>query len=324
MSIEAIRWQDGSLFILDQRLIPARETWIEARDYRQVAEAIQNMALRGAPLIGVAAAYGMALAQLRGDDIEEAKRILASTRPTAVNLHWALERVSRADDALAEAHRIFEEEKENNEAIARNGAKLIPPGANVLTICNTGSLATPGVGTALGVIRAAFGQGKIGQVFACESRPRLQGLRLTAWELQKDNIPFRCLVDSAAAYAMKRGLVQLVLTGADRIAANGDTANKIGTYMLAVSASYHKIPFIVAAPTSTIDQGIQSGESIPIEERTAAELTHFEDISIAPQGCAAWNPAFDVTPSELITNIVTETDVFSAPYDFGGVLAKSH
>jgi methylthioribose-1-phosphate isomerase len=312
MAIEAVRWQDGRVMILDQRQLPHREVWLEASTWQQVAEAIRNMAVRGAPLIGVAAAYGLALA----GDVEEAKAGLAATRPTAVNLFWALERVSRAADRLAEARAIEAEERKNNDAIGKLGAELVPEDAGVLTICNTGSLATPGIGTALGVIRTAWACGSLREVYACETRPRQQGLRLTAWELAKDGIPFHCIADAAAAWLMKSGRVSLVVVGADRVAANGDTANKVGTYSLATIARAHGIPFMVAAPSSTLDLAMPDGRSIPIEERDASELTDIEGSAVAPAGTPVWNPAFDVTPAELITWVVTEQGVFSPPFRF--------
>lgn len=321
MSLEALRWRDGKVEILDQRLLPRQEVWITAQTWQEVAEAIRSMAVRGAPLIGVAAAYGLALAQLQGEEIAAAKAGLAATRPTAVNLFRAIERVSAAPDMLAEARRIEQEERDANERIGKNGAELVPANARILTICNTGSLATPGIGTALGIIRTAFSQGKVREVFSAESRPRMQGLRLTTYELTSDGIPFRAIADGAAGALMQKGEVDIVIAGADRIAANGDTANKIGTYSLAVLAKHHEIPMVIAAPSSTIDPKTKSGHEIEIEERDAKELTNVDDICVAAEGCKVWNPAFDVTPGEFITNIVTERGTYFSPYDFAGVFA---
>ena len=266
----------------------------------------------------------MALAQRAGEDLQKARKDLAATRPTAVNLFWALDRVANAPDMLAEANKILEEEIANNEAIGRNGAALVPQNAGILTICNTGSLATPGIGTAHGILRTAYAQGKVIEVFSCETRPRQQGLRLTAWELTKDGIPFKSIADGAAGWLMAQGKVQIVIAGADRIAANGDAANKIGTYSLAILAKEHNIPFVIAAPSSTIDADTPSGDTIPIEERDPAELTDIGGNCIAPEDCPVWNPAFDVTPAKLITSIVTERGAYSPPYDFAGVFFKSH
>jgi methylthioribose-1-phosphate isomerase len=317
MSVEALRWQDGRLHILDQRLLPAREEWVVAETWQQVAEAISSMAIRGAPLIGIAGAYGMALAQLRGDDLAAARHGLLATRPTAVNLAHALERMALSDDVLSEARALEAEERESNERIADAGASLIPERTRVITICNTGSLATPGLGTALGIIRRAHAQGKVEEVFACETRPRLQGLRLTAWELQRDGIPFRVIPDGAAASLLAGGSVGFAVAGADRIAANGDTANKIGTYSLALASREHNVPFVIAAPTSTIDPKTPTGRDIEIEERSADEILSIERTSLAPEAVAVWNPAFDITPAKLIGAIVTEKGVSRPPFDFG-------
>jgi len=307
--------------MLDQRLLPRRVVWLTLRTHADVAEAIRGMAVRGAPAIGVAAAYGMALAAQAGADRQVAMAMLAAARPTAVNLFWALDRIAglpswEPDAVLAEARRMEEEDVACNRAIGRNGAALVPEGANVLTVCNTGSLATAGYGTALGVIRAAWEQGKVSFVYSCETRPRLQGLRLTAWELIQDKIPFAGIADGAAGSLMRAGKIDLAIAGADRIAANGDTANKIGTYSLAVLARHHRIPFLVAAPSSTIDPKTASGAQIPIEERDEIEITEIEGVKIAPEGCPVVNPSFDVTPSELVDAIVTEKGVFRAPYNF--------
>lgn len=319
MPIQPLKWDDDRLLMLDQRLLPGRVEWLLLRTWHEVADAIRSMAVRGAPAIGLAAAYGMALAAQRGDDRAEAAQGLAATRPTAVNLCWALNRIAKVSDwrlepVLAEARAIESEEAISNAEIGRYGATLIPHGAAVLTICNTGSLATGGIGTALGIIRTAHEMGRLGHVFACETRPRQQGLKLTAYELLEDGIPFQVIADGAAATLMREGRVQLVVTGADRIAANGDTANKIGTYMLAALANFHGIPFIVAAPSSTIDPATADGETIPIEERDPEELTHAEGVAIAPIGAPVYNPAFDITPGALITAIVTERGVANPPY----------
>ncbi|HWA82648.1 MAG TPA: S-methyl-5-thioribose-1-phosphate isomerase [Fimbriimonadaceae bacterium] len=319
--IQPMRWIGSALLMLDQRRLPAHEEWLELRSHVEVAEAIRDMAVRGAPAIGVAAGYGMALAAKHGIPREEAAAILAASRPTAVNLFWAIDRIKDLkswafEDVLAEAKAIEREDLEMNRSIGRHGAELIPEGANILTICNTGSLATAGHGTALGVIRTAHEQGKNIHVYSCETRPRQQGLRLTAYELSKEKIPFHAIADGAAGSLMRAGKVDCVIAGADRIAANGDTANKIGTYSLAVLASYHKIPFYIAAPSSTFDPSLATGDLIPIEERTGEELTHIEGVAVGPAGCSVFNPAFDVTPGGLIEAIITEAGVFQRPYAF--------
>lgn len=321
MTIRPLRWTGDALEMLDQRVLPARETWLTLRTWPEVAEAIREMAVRGAPAIGVAAGYGMALAAKAGDDLLAAGEGLVSTRPTSVNLAWAVRRIqglNSTDPARieAEAKRIEAEDLEMNLAIGRNGAALIEPGMGVLTVCNTGALATAGHGTALGIIRSAHSEGKGIHVFSCETRPRQQGLRLTAWELMKEGIPFHSLADGAAAALMASGKVGIVLAGADRIAANGDTANKIGTLALAVQARHFGIPFVIAAPSTTLDPSLSDGSRIPIEERSSEELTHCEGSAIAPEGCPVWNPAFDVTPGELISAIVTETGVHRPAYRF--------
>lgn len=328
MKIVPMRWEDGRLMMLDQRVLPGREEWLPLDTYEQVAEAIRDMAVRGAPAIGVAAGYGMALAAKAGVDREVAAEHLAASRPTAVNLFWAIERIRvmasyAFEDVLSEAQRIEAEDLEMNLAIGRHGAELIPQGANVLTICNTGALATAGHGTALGVIRSAHEAGKQIHVWSCETRPRQQGLRLTAYELTKEGIPFHSIADSVAASLMRAGKVDCVIAGADRIAANGDSANKIGTYSLAVLARHHGIPFYIAAPSSTLDTTLPNGDLIPIEERSASELTHTEGVSVAPEGCAVYNPAFDVTPGSLIDAIVTEGGVHRGPYSFVSELDMS-
>lgn len=316
-----MRWIGSALLMLDQRRLPRHEEWLELRSHVEVAEAIRDMAVRGAPAIGVAAGYGMALAAKHGIPREEAAAVLAASRPTAVNLFWAIDRIKDLkswafEDVLSEAKAIEREDLEMNRAIGRNGSELIPEGANILTICNTGSLATSGHGTALGVIRTAHELGKGIHVFACETRPRQQGLRLTAYELSKERIPFHAIADGAAGSLMRAGKIDCVIAGADRIAANGDTANKIGTYSLAVLAAYHKIPFYIAAPSSTFDPTLATGDLIPIEERSPEELTHIEGVGVGPEGCSVYNPAFDVTPGNLIEAIITESGVFQRPYAF--------
>ena len=333
--VPAVYCSDG-IDLLDQTLLPQQEVVLHLTTVDAVAEAIRAMRVRGAPAIGVVAAYGMVIASDEQgasglpERMQKAADILRGTRPTAVNLAWAVDRMltrfealdGRAreamhDELLAEARRIHAEDIDANRAIGRNGAELIPKDARVLTICNTGALATGGYGTAFGVIRTAHDTGGLAFVYACETRPRLQGARLTAWELLRNGIPFKLLSDGAAAYLMSRGEVDAVLAGADRIARNGDAANKIGTYGLAVLAKHHGIPFYVVAPTSTVDATTASGEAIPIEERDPEEVLAPRGVRFAPEGAAAWNPAFDVTPAELITAIVTEQGVHRAPFDFG-------
>ena len=321
MAIAPLRWQDGKLALLDQRFLPGQEVWLELSTSEHVAEAIREMAVRGAPAIGIAAAYGMALAAQGGEDLDQARARLAASRPTAVNLFWALDRTAALGTSeparlLAEAQAIEREDLEMNLAIGRHGAALIKNGWNVLTICNTGGLATAGHGTALGVIRTTHQDGKAIHVYSCETRPRQQGLRLTAYELMHDSIPFHSIADGAAASLMRAGRVDCVIAGADRIAANGDTANKLGTYMLAALADRHGIPFFIAAPSSTLDPSLKDGSGIPIEERSGEELTHIEGVAIAPEGTPVYNPAFDVTPGELIDAIITEKGVFRRPYSF--------
>lgn len=311
-AVRPIDWAGTSLRLLDQRRLPHEETYLDCRSAADVAKAIHDMAVRGAPAIGIAAAYGLVLAaQGSGETYEQAEKLLADSRPTAVNLGWALARMRALKDKsasalLVEAKRIHEEDLAQNLRMAEHGAALLPQGVRVLTHCNTGALATGGHGTALGVIRTAHKQGKLKQVYATETRPWLQGARLTVWELQKERIPSQLLVDSAAAFLMSQGKVDWVIVGADRIAANGDTANKIGTYALAVAAKHHGVKFMVVAPSGTFDLTCPNGAGIPIEERTAAELTEFRGQPVAPAAQAAWNPVFDVTPAALITAIVSE------------------
>ncbi len=316
-----MEWDNGVLRLLDQRFLPLKEIWNVYSDCNSVAIAIEDMVVRGAPAIGIVAAYGMALAMQNGENFEESKAKLAATRPTAVNLFWALDRLERLkvknfESVLAEARKIDSEDLEMNLAIGENGLEFVKTGARILTICNTGALATGGHGTALGIIRSAYKNDRSIFVYSCETRPRQQGLRLTAWELLKENIPFKSIADSAAGWLMAQGQVDLVIAGADRIAANGDTANKIGTYALAVLAKYHGIPFLIAAPVSTFDPKISSGISIPIEEREASELTEIDGVRVAPHGIQVFNPAFDVTPNNLIHAIVTEKKAFRPPYLF--------
>ena len=307
---EIARLEDDRVVFLDQRLLPDEEAELECRSSADVAEAIRTLAVRGAPLIGVAAAYGYALAAARGEDPVRAAETLVAARPTAVNLAWAVEEMERGDqspEALAEqARAIHADEVERCRQMAEHAADLLSPRARALTHCNAGGLATGGYGSALGALKTAFARGILDYVFVDETRPLLQGSRLTAWELERAGIPHGVIADSAAAALMARGEVTHVLTGADRIAANGDTANKIGTYALAVLASHHGLPFYVVAPTSTIDLATPSGAGIPIEERDAGEVT---------ERFAARNPAFDVTPAELITAVVTERGVHRAPFE---------
>jgi len=319
MSLVPQKWQNDHLSMLDQRDLPTKTVWLELRTWQDVRDAIRDMAVRGAPAIGVAAGYGMALAALRGDDLSEAQAGLAASRPTAVNLFWALDRIGKLSDKsfdsiLSEARKIEEEDLAANHRMADFGQEFIPQGAQILTVCNTGSLATAGHGTALGVIRTAHSSGKNIFVYSCETRPRQQGLKLTAYELMVEQIPFKSIPDGAAASLMKAGKVDLVIAGADRIAANGDTANKIGTYSLAVLAKHHGIPFYIAAPMSTFDLTLADGSGIPIEEREASEITEINGHPVAPAGCPVWNPGFDVTPGELIAGIITEQGVLLPPY----------
>jgi methylthioribose-1-phosphate isomerase len=317
--VQPLEWRGGVLRFLDQTLLPAEERYVETSEWRDVAAAIRRLAVRGAPLIGIAAAYGLALAARRGDDVREAAGELAATRPTAVNLRWALERVlaaSSGDAAFAEAEagRIHDEQIASDTRCGELGAALIPDGATVLTHCNTGSLATGGIGSALGVAKTAHWQGKRVRVLVDETRPLLQGARLTAWELAREGIPHELIVDSAAAGLIARGRVQAVVVGADRIAANGDTANKVGTYGLALAARAHGVPFYIVAPASTIDAATATGSEIVVEERSADEVTSFSGVRAAPHGTRALNPAFDVTPAGMIAAIVTERGVLRAPY----------
>ncbi len=300
-----VRLEPGRVVVLDQRRLPDEEVELECRTADEVAEAIRTLAVRGAPAIGIAAAYGYALAVANGEDRNRAAAVLAAARPTAVNLGWALHEVRAAADPAERAREIHREEVDRCRRMALHAAALIDRGSRALTHCNTGGLATGGYGTALGAVRAAFEQGRIDHVWVDETRPLLQGARLTAWELGELGIPSTVIVDGAAGGLMAGGQVDCVLVGADRIAANGDTANKVGTYPLAVLAAHHGLPFYVVAPTSTLDPDTASGDAIVIEERPAAEVT-----SRFP----ARNPAFDVTPAALVTAIVTELGVHRAPY----------
>ena len=338
--IKTVEWTNEGVRMLDQRLLPTEEKYLTLRSYEEIADAIKKMVVRGAPAIGVSAAMGLALgaSQSVGTSVADLEfdfkfmcKVMEATRPTAVNLFWAVERmrsvIAKAksekvkdveeikkrltDEALA----IFQEDIDSNRALGRFGGELIPDGATVLTHCNAGALATAGdYGTALGVIRGAIDAGKKVAVIADETRPFLQGARLTAWELAKDNIPVTVITDNMAGHVMKQGKVDCVVVGADRIAANGDTANKIGTYMVAVLAKQHNIPFYVAAPISTVDLSTATGEDIPIEQRDAKEVTHMRDVQLTPDHALVHNFAFDVTPHELIEAIITDRGVARAPY----------
>ncbi len=330
-SVRPIRWSREGLFLLDQRLLPGRYIELQCTSAVDVATAIRDMVVRGAPAIGIAAAYGVVLAVQNSyqenpdnwrDAIAKDINILAASRPTAVNLFWALKRMAAlmvvdGEDPVprfeAEAITIHDEDVTANHRMGELGAALISEPCNMLTHCNAGALATGGYGTALGVIRSAFAAGKLQQIYADETRPWLQGARLTAWELEQDGIPARLIADGAAAYLMQRGMIRWVVVGSDRIAANGDVANKIGTYGLAVNARHHGVGFMVVAPTSTIDMSVATGAEIPIEERTTDELLNFQGVAIAPQGGVAWNPVFDVTPAPLVGVLVTERGVVHAP-----------
>ncbi|MGD2074762.1 MAG: S-methyl-5-thioribose-1-phosphate isomerase [Gammaproteobacteria bacterium] len=330
-TIRAVGWDNGALRLLDQRLLPAEEKYLMLQDSAAVAEAIREMVVRGAPAIGISAAYGAVLAAHHRfaragtdwrDGFESDLDLLQQARPTAVNLRWALQRMrdkaatlsgSPVADLLEEARAIHAEDIRANRRMGELGAALIEAGSAVLTHCNTGSLATGGYGTALGVIRSAWAARRLTHVFADETRPWLQGARLTAWELLRDRIPVTLLVDAAAAHLMREGRVRSVVVGADRIAANGDVANKIGTYSAAVAARHHGLKFMVVAPGSTVDMKVASGDEIPIESRPAAEVLGLAGRAVAAPGVEAWNPAFDITPAELVDVIVTERGVVEAP-----------
>ncbi len=335
-----IRWADGRLELLDQTRLPHAEVWLACTSPAEVAAAIRRLGVRGAPAIGVAAAYGLVLGVLHGPGASAAERFqraydtLIVARPTAVNLRWALERgreafapvthrpaAEAAADLLEWANDLWAADVAANRRLGEHGAALFAPGDRVLTHCNAGALATAGYGTALGVVQAAWAAGRLALVWVDETRPLLQGARLTAWELSRLAIPYRLVADAAVGALMSRGLVDRVVVGADRIAANGDTANKIGTYTVAVLAQRHGVPFYVAAPLSTIDPATATGEAIPIEERAAAEVTSLAGAQVAPAGADAVNYAFDVTPAELITAIVTEVGVLTPPY--GASIARA-
>ena len=319
-TIRAVQWRDDHLRLLDQRLLPVEEQWLDCRDYVAVIHAIKDLAVRGAPAIGIAAAWGVVLAAQQGAPMDNALAELRAARPTAVNLMWALDRMKAriaagADKAALEreAQAIQDEDLAANRHMGELGAALIVPGSGVMTHCNTGSLATSGYGTALGVIRAGVAAGRIQHVYAGETRPWQQGARLTMWELVRDGIPAKLIADSAASHLMKSGAVQWVIVGADRIAANGDTANKIGTYQLAIAARHHGVKFMVVAPSSTVDMATASGDDIDIELRDAAELLSVAGRRTVVEGAQAWNPVFDVTPASLIDAIVTERGVLEHP-----------
>ena len=332
----SIKWKDGTVSMIDQRLLPLETKYVEYADPGSVAGAIRDMVIRGAPALGAAGAYGLALAVIhskgasveeRLGDLESAADLLRSSRPTAVNLSWAVDRVLKrvestrpgnigelTETVLSEAHAIFEEDARMCRQISQNGLEVVPDPANIIHHCNTGALATVAYGTALGVVRAAHEHGRRIFVYVDETRPRLQGARLTSWELQQLGIPHAIIADGASGYMMQRRGVDLALVGCDRIAANGDTANKVGTYNLALVARAHGVPFYVAGPTSTIDLSTSDGGQIEIEERDPGEVTHVGAEQIAPQGARALNPAFDVTPAEYITAIITEEGIARPPY----------
>lgn len=340
-SFYTLKWNGDSVSFLDQRLLPTQEVYVTCKDYREVAEVIETMVVRGAPAIGVAAAYGIALGvyQIKLYEPERLKRdfkeicdIMRKTRPTAVNLFWAIDRMEKvfekalsltndtekvSEILIEEAELIYKEDIEINKAIGLQGRELIRDGMNVLTHCNAGALATAGYGTALGVIRAAVEQGKKLSVYADETRPFLQGARLTVWELMMDKIDCQLICDNMSAYLMSKGAIDIIIVGADRIAANGDSANKIGTYSVAVLAKHHNIPMYFAAPTSTIDIACIDGSKIPIEERNLDEVKKINGKYICPEDAKAINPSFDVTPNSLITGIITEKGIIYPPYEKG-------
>ena len=332
--VETIQWTPDGVVMIDQTKLPREEVYVTCTTYEEVADAIRTMVIRGAPAIGVAAAMGVALGVLHADparldaEFERICATLAATRPTAVNLFWGIDRMKRVftevraepiqrirERLIREAQQIRLEDIAINEAIGRNGADLVPDGKTVLTHCNAGALATAGYGTALGVVRAAVSSGKKIDVFADETRPFLQGARLTVWELQHDSIPATLITDNMAGHFLKSGRIGCVVVGADRIAANGDVANKIGTYSVAVLAKENGVPFYVAAPISTLDLALASGAEIPIEQRAANEVTHVFGVAVAPDGIPVENPAFDVTPSRYVTAIITERGVARAPFE---------
>jgi methylthioribose-1-phosphate isomerase len=336
--LPTVAWQDQTVVMIDQRKLPGAEVYVHCKTAKEVARAITTMVIRGAPAIGVAAAMGIALGMARSKtsgtrqftvEFNQTCELMAGTRPTAVNLFWAIDRMKRVfgEAALAgasvdelkarlerEAHAIHDEDVAACRAMGQFGAAVVPDGARILTHCNAGALATAGYGTALGVIRAAAEQGKVAAVFADETRPFFQGARLTAWELVRDGIPTTVITESMAGPLMRQGGLDFIVVGADRIAANGDVANKIGTYTVAMMARAHNVPFYVAAPLSTIDLATVDGSAIPIEQRNAREMTHVGAIPLTPEGATVWNPAFDVTPNELVAGIITERGIARAPY----------
>jgi methylthioribose-1-phosphate isomerase len=325
--VETIEWTSKGVVMIDQRLLPRQQVFVTCRTYQEVAEAIKTMVIRGAPAIGVAAAMGVALGVQQNADFETVCDTLAATRPTAVNLFWAIDRMRRLRASLeGESHasivgRMIEEAQQVRQediamcmAIGRHGAALVPDGKTVLTHCNAGALATAGYGTALGVIRAAVESGKKIDVFADETRPFLQGARLTAWELQQDRIPTTLITDNMAGHFLRSGRIGCVVVGADRIASNGDVANKIGTYSVAVLAKENGVPFYVAAPVSSFDLTLASGDQIPIEQRPSSEVTHMFGVPVAPENIAVENPAFDVTPARYVTAIICEHGIARDPY----------
>ncbi len=332
--INTIKYEENLIYMIDQRKLPLTEEYFKCKNYQDVIFAIKEMVIRGAPAIGVAAAFGISLFVMQAKDKEyflknffKVCEEFSKSRPTAVNLFWAIERMKKLFEKVKnldfenikekfykEALEIYNEDIETNKKIGEFGSSIIKDNSNILTHCNAGALATAGFGTALGVIRAAFYKGKKIHVFVDETRPFLQGARLTAWEMVKENIPATLICDNMAGFLMKQGKIDVIIVGADRIAANGDTANKIGTYMLSVLAKEHKIPFYIAAPISTFDISIKSGEEIPIEERGSGEITHIKSERIAPLNISVYNPAFDVTPNENITGIITERGIISPPY----------
>jgi len=341
-SINTIEFKDGKLCLLDQRKLPKLFSIFECQNYRDVEFAIKDMVVRGAPAIGVAGAYGLVLAASEFielpkeeflEQMKESVNVIGNSRPTAVNLMWAVKRMEAIIEEnkeksnvdiykalLAEANTIEKEDLETNKAVARHGNEIVPENATILTHCNTGALATVGYGTALGVIREAYYSGKNIRVFVDETRPRLQGAKLTAWELVQEGIPATLIPDSVAPVLIRDGKIDLIIVGADRVASNGDTANKIGTYMLSQIAKDFNVPFYIAAPISTIDFEIASGEEIVIEERDSMEITHINGVRIAPEGIEVYNPAFDVTPNSNITGIITEKGIIRQPYSLN--LAK--
>ena len=336
--LPTIEWQTDTVVMIDQRKLPAQEVYVTCKTPKDVARAIKTMVIRGAPAIGVAAAMGIALGMKKSKalgtkqfavELNKIGDLMAGTRPTAVNLFWAIDRMKRSLGAGVEAGEsvtelktrlereaiaIHDEDVASCRAMGKFGAEVVPAHARILTHCNAGALATAGYGTALGVIRAAAEQGKVEQVFADETRPFLQGARLTAWELVRDHVPTTIITESMAGPMMRAGGIDFIVVGADRIAANGDFANKVGTYTVAMMAQAHNVPFYVAAPLSTIDLSTATGDAIPIEQRNAREMTHVGSIRIAPEGASVWNPAFDVTPHHLVSGIITEKGIVRAPY----------